>query len=247
MDSRTIVTLKWGSLYTADYVNRLCSAVRRHLSGDFRFVCFTDDSEGIDPFVECFEIPEIDVPSPQIKGGWRKLCLFHDNLPLSGSCLFMDLDVVITGPLDRFFEYEPDRIPIIHNWVNRLKTINGKRPAVGNSSVFRFPANQCGHIIEQYAAEKEWALSTFHPPQTYLTHCIRDRMVYWPNDWVCSFKRHCRPVFPLNFIVPPRLPQSVSIVVFHGKPNPDEVIHGYRKGKIHHFVHPAPWVAQHWC
>ena len=123
----------------------------------------------------------------------------------------------------------------------------GKRPETGNSSVFRFRGGECGHIVEQYYSEKEWALETFYPPQTYLTHCIRDRMVYWPENWTCSFKRHCRPVFPLNLIQTPALPDEASIVVFHGSPNPDEVIGGYKNGKIHHSVRPTQWVAEHWC
>ena len=39
--------MKWGTKYGPDYVNRLYAMVRRHLSGDFKFVCLTDDSKGI--------------------------------------------------------------------------------------------------------------------------------------------------------------------------------------------------------
>lgn len=38
--------MKWGTKYGPEYVNRLY-AMRRHLSGDFRFVCLTDSTEGI--------------------------------------------------------------------------------------------------------------------------------------------------------------------------------------------------------
>lgn len=246
MTERNIVTLKWGDRYSADYVNRLYAAVSRHLSGEFRFVCFTDDARGLHDEIQCFDIPEIDVPEPLIQGGWRKLCLFRDDLPISGDCLFLDLDIIVAGELDKFFTYAPDKIPIIHNWVSLTKTALGKRPDVGNSSVFRFKANECQFVVDQYLSERDWALATFSPPQTYLTHCIRERMVFWPEEWCRSFKRHCRPQFPLNYFRTPRIPQNASIIAFHGTPDPHQVISGYRDGKPHHTVLATPWVSEHW-
>jgi len=245
-EKRHIVTLKWGNRYGPEYVNRLAAAVRRHTRCELGIVCFTDDPTGIDRNVEIFPIPEIDLPPAPSVTGWRKLCLFRTDLPIEGDCLFLDLDIVITGPLDDFFTYEPDRIPIIHNWLAAHKTWFRKRPETGNSSVFRFRANQCGFIWDQFHNEKDWALANFQPPQTYLTHCIRPKMCYWPDSWVRSFKRHCQPVFPLNLMVTPRLPADASIIIFHGKPDPEDVIDGYRGRKIHHCSKPTPWVAQHW-
>ena len=43
---RHILCMKWGTKYGPEYVNRLYAMVRRHLSGDFNFVCLTDDSQG---------------------------------------------------------------------------------------------------------------------------------------------------------------------------------------------------------
>jgi hypothetical protein len=241
-----IVTLKWGNRYGSDYVNRLANSVRSNTSMDVNIVCFTDDGRGIDPSIQVFPIPEIDLPEAASITGWRKLCLFRTDLPIEGECLFLDLDIVIKGPLDQFFTYEPDRIPIIHNWKAMHKTWFRKRPEVGNSSVFRFKANQCGFVWEQFHREKEWALANFQPPQTYLTHCIRPQMCYWPEQWVKSFKRHCQRVFPLNLFMTPILPKDSRIIVFHGKPDPEEVIDGYRGRKIHHRCKATPWVAKYW-
>jgi hypothetical protein len=44
---RVVLCMKWGTLYPADYVNVLCNASRRHLTGAFRFVCLTDDAPGL--------------------------------------------------------------------------------------------------------------------------------------------------------------------------------------------------------
>lgn len=244
---RHIITLKWGDRYGAQFVNRLAAAARRNLAQPVPVTCFTDDPGGIAPGVAVHPIPAIDLPPAAAVTGWRKLCLFRDDLPLEGLGLFLDLDLVITGPLDDFFTFAgPDEIPIIHNWVPAHKRLLSRDPLIGNSSVFRFHLNHCRFVWDQFHREQDHALATFRPPQSYLTHCIRPRMRFWPAPWVRSFKRHCRPPFPLNLLLAPRLPAGARIVAFHGRPDPDEVIHGYRGRRIHHHTRPAPWVAGHW-
>lgn len=148
------------------------------------------------------------MPDDKLLTGWRKLSLIRDDLPLRGECLFLDLDILITGDLGRFFSFEFGKIPIIHNWVHWRKSVFGKRPEIGNSSVFRWQANKHYHVIEKYLKEKDWALKTFSPLQSYLSQCIREHMVYWSESWVKSFKKHCRPIFPLNLILEPKLPYN---------------------------------------
>jgi hypothetical protein len=245
--TRYIVTLKWGNRYGPEYVNRLASAVRRHTKEPVTVVCFTDDGSGIDPSVEIHPIPEIDLPAAEKVTGWRKLCLFRPDLPIEGLGLFVDLDVVITGPLDDFFSFGDDHeIPIIHNWLPPHKTWFRPDPMIGNSSVFRWRLNHCTFVWKQFLSEKDWAIANFRPPQSYLTYCIRPRMKFWPAEWVRSFKRHCRPVFPLNFLVTPSLPPAARIIAFHGRPDPDEAAVGYKGKRANHFSKPAPWIDENW-
>lgn len=242
-----IITLKWGARYSSEYVNRLASSVRRHSKLPISIICFTDDAAGIDPSVAIYPIPQIDLPPKEMVNGWRKLCLFRRDLPIHGLALFLDLDIVITGSVDDFFTFgNDDDIPIIHNWVPWHKTLFRPDPQIGNSSVFRFKLNECGFVWDQFHAEKEWALSSFSPPQSYLTHCIRPHMKYWPDTWVRSFKRHCVPTYPFNLVANPKLPEDARIIAFHGKPDPDEAIAGFRDSKLHHRTLPAKWVDEHW-
>ncbi|RYD49773.1 MAG: glycosyl transferase [Verrucomicrobiaceae bacterium] len=242
-----IITLKWGTRYGPHFVNKLRNSVSRHLSLPHRFICFTDDPTGLDAGIEAFPIPEINLPPAEHVTGWRKLCLFRTDLPVEGLGLFLDLDIVITGSLDDFFTFgDPLDIPIIHNWVPAHKKLFRTPPRIGNSSVFRFPLNRCGFVLDQFRGEKSWALANFRPPQAYLTRCIHPRMKFWPATWVRSFKRHCVPSFPINLMTAPRLPDGARIIAFHGRPDPDEVVNGYRGKKPHHHTRPAPWVAEHW-
>ena len=101
---RFVICMKWGKKYGPEYVNRLYAMVRRHLKGDFRLVCLTDDGVGIRDEVECLPIPPLNLPAGIPERGWNKLATFSADLHgLRGTALFLDVDVVITGPLDDFF------------------------------------------------------------------------------------------------------------------------------------------------
>lgn len=243
-----IICLKWGDRYPAYYVNELYQGVRRNLSRPFQFLCVTENPAGLLPEIRTHEFPE----DPGMKMVWphvfMKLCVLKDGFAdLKGPTLFLDVDIIITGSLDRFFDYQPGKNCIIHNWLPPHKQVFRKRPDIGNSSVFRFEAGGSQYIYEKFMAEKFDAenRSLFPTEQAFLTYAMGEKY-YWPDSWVRSFKRHCRRVFPLNHLLPPVLPEDASIIAFHGHPDPDEAIHGYTGRKPHHHTRPAPWIRRFW-
>lgn len=243
-----ILCLKYGTRYPAHYVNRLYAGVARHLSRPFRFHCCTDDPSGLHPAVQIIPFPE----NPGIRRGWPdvlvKLMLTRDGFgELLGPTLFLDLDLVILDSIDPFFDFKPGENCIIHNWVNRRKALAGRRPAVGNSSAFRFEAGASNYIYETFLREMHRAedLSVFNTEQAFMTYAMKT-VHWWPEEWCRSFKWHCRPSFPLNWLIAPKAPEACRILVFHGRPDPEEAITGYRGKKIHHSTRPAPWIGHHW-
>lgn len=243
-----VICLKWGTRYPAFYVNELFKGVQKNLERDFRFVCVTEKPEELLPEIEAVEFPK----DPETTLGWphifMKLCILEDGFAqLEGPTLFLDLDVIITGSLDKFFEYHPGKNCIIHNWLSPHKQILRGRPDIGNSSVFRFEAGSSNYIFERYMAEKFDAenRSKFATEQAFLTYAMEEKY-YWPEEWVRSFKRHCRRTFPLNYLLPPKLPADSSVIAFHGQPDPDAALAGFKGKKIHHFTKPAEWIREFW-
>jgi hypothetical protein len=61
------------------------------------------------------------LPGARAKRPWRKIALWAAELPgVSGDVLFLDLDVVITGSIDSFFDYEPSAtFCVIENWTQK--------------------------------------------------------------------------------------------------------------------------------
>jgi len=125
-----IVTLKWGDRYGPHFVNRLYNGVKRHLTRDFRFLCFTDSKAGLRTGIEPYPLPSIGLPEAFSRTTWLKLGLFMDNLgDMQGDCMFLDLDLLITDKIDCFFDYMPGKKCIIHNWVQK-QLVFKKRPDI---------------------------------------------------------------------------------------------------------------------
>jgi hypothetical protein len=240
-----VICIKWGEKYPSDYVNRLHNMVKRNLTRPHRFICLTDSSEGIDPEIECLAIPKIgfdefDLKKPWTLGhGWLKLTTFSAKLNgLSGRTLFLDLDIVIVGPLDVFFEQKGDFI-VIREW--------DKKDGTGNTSCYIFTIGQQADALEYLKANYPSSISNVRNEQEFITQFVakKGQLSYWPEEWCRSFKRHCIQKGLKSWFIRPQIPENARIIIFHGKPHPDDAIAGI-SGKWYRRVLPTPWVAEHW-
>lgn len=233
--------MKWGSLYGSEYVNRLYSMVNRNLSYEFNMVCFTDDEAGITDKVQCFAIPEMDLPSNLPERMWKKLTTLKSDLyGLKGRALFLDLDIVIVDNIDCFFDVDGEfRIIKDHSWRSWRIT--------GNSSVYRFDIGKHGYVFDNFIANFDAIKERHRNEQEYLTQIIYDRgkLQYWDKSWCPSFKYDCISRFPLAVWKKPVIPEGAKIIIFHGEINPHKAIKGGR-GKWYRYVRAAPWVADYW-
>lgn len=234
-----VICMKWGTKYGPEYVNRLYAGVQRHLKRPHRFVCFTENAEGIDPGVEIRPLPSLGLP-PGPERGWLKLATFAPHLAdLEGVTLFLDVDVIITGPLDIFFE-PPEPFYI-------MKDFNPKRPGVGNSSVYRFVIGAHPTVLSDFVADFEKVKREHRNEQEYLTAAMKRLGVlnYWPDDWAVSYKKRCIPPFPKSLWTAPSAPADTRIVIFHGNPKPEEAMVG-TGNKWYRPALAAPWVRKAW-
>lgn len=237
-----IICMKWGTRYGADYVNRLASMVRSHLSQPFRFVCFTDDPTGIDTAtyprgtVELRELPAMELDPSLPERGWRKLTVLGERLSdLAGRALFLDLDLVVLDDLSPFFEL-PGAFRIIHDWSRPWRV-------TGNSSVFRFELGRHADVLRYFVEHGEEVRRRHRNEQEYLSASMAEKGIleYWPTEWCRSFKRHCMRRFPLGYFLTPVLPERTKILIFHGHPRPHEALVGWQGGLLRH-VRPSPWL-----
>lgn len=238
-----VICMKWRTRYSADYVNRLRAGVARNLRRPHRFVCFTDDPTGIDPGIETHALPPIALPEAMTWTPWRKLSVWqHPLADLAGDTLFLDLDLVIVGPLDPLFDVAPGKFCVIENWTQLGE-------AVGNTSVFRFLPGAHPAVFDRFAADPAAIIEAFRIEQHYVSTMLPDQH-FWPRDWCVSFKHNLVPHFPQNWRRAPELGPGNRIVVFTGRPDIDEAARGEWPAPWHKrwYKHcrPAAFIPEHW-
>ena len=232
--------------YPSIFVNRLFKSISRHTSRKTRLICFTDNKTGIDANIICKPLPKINLPPKISNTPWRKISIWQYPLyDLKGDILFLDLDLVITGDLDRFFDYKPGSYCVIENWTQ-------KGQGIGNTSCFRFPAGKYHEIFSHFEKNPTKIWKNFHIEQTYLSYKIKEQH-FWPDQWCVSFKHNLLPIWPLRLWKPAKLPSCTSIVAFTGKPDPDDVMVGkwpvprkYFFKKIYKQLCTPSWIKSNW-
>lgn len=238
-----VCCVKWGTKYPPHYVNRLRSMVARRLASPHDFVCLTEDPAGLDPGIETITLPE------GFSGYWNKISLFKQELfPRETTILYFDLDIVIVGPLD-FLLDDPGGLFVVRDW----GTFGGSF----NSSVMRFEAGGYSFIYERFRprAEEIVASGNFIGDQDWIYAQVQGEAKSFRAGKIVSYKKDLRShVCPqarrlgldFRWLRAPRFmtvdaPPEAAIVVFHGKPDPEDVMDSsYGPWKR------APFVKEHW-
>lgn len=248
---RVVICMKWGNLYGPDYVNVLFNAVRANLTPPFRFVCLTDQSDGFHPDIESYPIPDIGCTTQMWQhGAWPKLSVFAENLyDLTGRALFIDMDTVICGNLDHFFESQEAfiAIDISDNWRPGKET--GQDDAQVGTGIFAFNLGCQPQILSEFQKDPQAAFDECDLEQVWAQK-MATSVAYWPTDWVISFKRWLRQPIGLDLFKAPKAPPAeTSVVAFHGDPRPIALVRS-KYGFWDKFPHlgrgRVPWMREYW-
>jgi hypothetical protein len=264
---KQVICINWGKKYGPPYINRLYAMLARNLTPPFSLTCFTDKAEGIRPEVRTEPLPELNVTMPTgTQGIWPKARLWSARLAdLKGPVLFMDLDLVVVGPMDQFFTFgTPDEVILARNQSTPFERL-------GQTSIFRFPVGKLLPLQEKFIADPQGVADTYQFEQRYVTREAPGGISFWPKSWVRHFRAECTRPLPLNFFLPPRLPDGTKVVIFPGSMQPPHAAAGhwgkhfpkrtraeYLRGLfasdrpapplryLRHFILPADWVGKAW-
>ncbi len=220
-----IICLKHGNKYGADYVNTLETMVRRNCTMSFEFVCFTDDTKGLNPTIRTMPLSN----AYGVTGWWHKPLLFNPDNPVGyrgDTILYMDLDVIVFKNIDKLLTYEEGKFCVIRDF-NRSANPQWQK---FNSSVVRWQIGQHPQIYKDFIQTTASQVRRFHGDQDWLYAQVKKDFVFWPDEWIMSYKWEMRKRPPMvrrpdgvrDFISPgvPTIKPETSIAVFHGDPNP---------------------------
>jgi hypothetical protein len=229
-----VVCLKWGDKYGAEYVNRLYAAVRRNTTRQFRFWCFTENSEKLHPDIQVLGLPAAD----QLDTWWNKISLFddHNGLPRGEQIFYIDLDTLIVSNIDRLFDVVdvPD-IVVLRDFYHGI----AKTAGLVGSGLMSWRHGDHAHIWEEFIRDPGAAIQSVRPhgDQAWVEKNIT-AWYYWQDLWpnaVVSFKMHCQQ----------GIPQGASIICYHGVPGIPESVN-YQGRQYKWDLTPQPWVLDHW-
>lgn len=252
MSDANCIVVKWGDKYPAAEVNRLFAGVARMTKRDVRFLCLTDDPEGLAPDIEPLALRDTPLQSRiraaqgrlrRAGGALRKTAVFEPGLvpDLEGRLLCLDIDVLVTGPLDDLFDHAPGKVVMPPPFKARSHI-----ETRGEGSAILFDPGRHGFLHDDIARNTEEMLDFSMGSEQRYTSFTAERhgaLAHFPPDWVVSFTRHAMPPRPLNLVLPPRLPPGARILCFPSHPKADEAVSGWRAGL--RSSRPAPWIADY--
>lgn len=217
----SVVCVRFGTGYNRQYVEKLRNMVSRHLTLPYEFVCLTDDSEPING------VKTIVQPNGGYKKQWwHKIHMFDKSLDLCDRILYFDLDVVICNSIDKLIQQNG-------NGLYGIRDFNRKyQPALKklNSSAMYWYKKDFNFLYEKFL--KDQASMKFHGDQDWIWHSVNSEIVFWPDEWIQSYKWEIRSKEELKdrvgiggfkTTIDQEVDQQCCVAVFHGHPNPADV------------------------
>lgn len=185
------ITLKWGTKYGPEYVNRLYANLKNAYSGDFNFYCFTDDATNINSNIIIRDIQELR-PHPSNCFTIEKIYLFDPKISkLKGPCVLLDLDILVINDLNIYLsEYNFSEGRFIKNYWNGIVfgEIFGKFGRNWfNSSFVTWKEDQLLFIKEFYELNKKAIEFKYEDLDLFLFQCLRDDIKYHPKNIIYSY------------------------------------------------------------
>lgn len=206
----TIVTWLWGSKYPRYYVERLANGLRQHLRQPHRFLVVSPEPE--------------DEYLTKVKGCFCRLRMFDPEWQakygITDRVVCVDLDVVITGPLDVLFDRsEPFTI---------LQDVNSSNPARFNGSIWMLRAGYRPDVWTDFSldAAEQVPFYTFPDDQGWFEAKMPDAGAWGAADGVFAYKKR-------NWPGGDALPNGARLVAFPGWRDPSKFQH-------------LDWVKEHW-
>ena len=228
-----ILCLKHGQKYSTDYVNKLYNMVQRNITVPFIMHCITEDKGGIDPNINIIPLPTI--PNDQnVNGWWYKPYIYSKDIPIEGTILYLDLDIVISGNIDKLIDFYPGKFCALRDFTRAMRPGWQKY----NSSVLRFEKGQLDVVWRDFIKNPKLVMRRHFGDQDWLYEKANGMAQYFPDPWILSWKweirkdkrwkpggtKGNRTLATIEDVVPP---EHCSIVVFHGDPNPHNCLDPY--------------------
>jgi hypothetical protein len=229
-----VSTWWWGNKFPIDNVNKLAAGVKRHLKRPYRFACIHD--KGFPAFSDdvhhSWPIPDENLTKVQgcfarlrmFDPTWQQAYPFHsmyDDAP-SDCIVNIDLDTVITGPLDPLFNRnEPFII---------MQGANAVNPCPMNGALMMLHAGVHSEVWNDFSLEaaQQVPFHSFPDDQGWIWHKVPDAAGWrvGPEYGIYVYQKRGWPMGTNKF------PKDARLVTFVNR-DPSQLVH-------------LDWVRENW-
>jgi len=173
-----ISCVKWGNKFSQEHVNRLYRMCKKNMREDFTFVCYTEDSTGIDNGIK---IIPLDLEH-DLEAWWWKLTLFEH--PTDETNLFFDLDVVIQNDITHLKSYvNNDRLRVVKAYWKPYELFGTDMNY--NSSVLVWKGDLT-EIWKQFMIDPDYYMIKYAGIDSYLYYHHHDTLNVFPRGEIYS-------------------------------------------------------------
>lgn len=182
------VTIKWGTKYGPEYVNRLYKTLKNTYSGPFNFYCYTDNQQGLHSDIVIQDIKLLR-QTPSSCFTIEKIFLFDSKF--NGPVVLLDLDILVINDLSKYLnDYnftEPRFIKNYWNDVNYGLIMRRFGRNWINSSFVTWEGDQLSHVVDFFNKNKQLIEYKFGDLDFFLVNTIRDQFGYHPQGIAYSY------------------------------------------------------------
>lgn len=206
-----ICVLKRGGDYTPEYVRKLFSMISRNYTGDFRFVCMTDElTDNVQVRDPRFIVLKLE---HNFQGWWSKFEIFG----LYGTVIYFDLDTVILGSLDDMVKAAES---LKKDEFIGLGTFNSYKELFPelkfNSGVMAWNGDY-RFVLNNFDYEMMSTSPKYDGDEGWIRQILSSKSItikYWQDlvSGIYGYKRHCLS----------KLPADARVVCFYKRPRPHE-------------------------
>ncbi len=232
-----LMTIKWGTKFTADYPNLIHRMAKRHMPCEFNSYCMTDNPAGLDKDIIPVECTEKwlwdDILTMDQWWFWDaiKMSLFAPKLcGIEGKILFSDLDNLFLNKLDRVIQTTPPAM-IPTNWNPKYHMgMHGGNYflTMGFNASLIYVDNRSpitNEIWEHFVEYYQQAKGSLYSSDAYLWRCHRDKINAYPEGTVYSHSRGAK--YPDQEKGKYRKDHEVCIFMEDHEPDPLDIKEGW--------------------
>lgn len=185
------ITMKWGTKYGPEYVNRLYNSIKRTYSGPFKFYCVTDNTNGLNPSIQTLTFDEIGFISSDCFTIQKMFLFKKDALKFKGPYVVLDLDTLILNDLRPYFdEYGFKEGRFIKNYwedVEGCLHVTFFGACWLNSSFVTWDGDQLDYVYQFYQDHKEMIEWKYGDLDWFLWCTILDKLYFHPPKTVYAY------------------------------------------------------------